>query len=234
MRCRPIASIGYLSAVLPAVTWDPQPNEHAPSVLGRLLKRAELLDEGEVTCAVVALLFATPDSVLIQTAEARRDYFDARTGDLWDLYFPGYCRWGKMADVRRLSDDPQGPQFTPAAFNEMRKFVQGQGSWRYSGDADLVLVNVYLSGAGEPVVDWESLKGGPLIDPNGLYRQMSLGGVIERLSEGIDEGFESADWNVAGELWSDSAPKTHFLDSRIAVFGREILAEVLAGVITGG
>lgn len=220
--------------MLPAVTWDPQPNDQGPSVLARLRERARLLDEGDVSCTVVALLFATPDSVLIQTAEERRDYFDARTADLWDLYFPGYYRWGHMAGGRRLSNDPHGPQFTPVAFNEMREFVQGQGSWRYSGDADLVLVNVYLSGSGEPVVDWESLQGGPLVDPNGLYRQMSLGGVIERLSEGIDEGFESADWNVAGDLWSESAPKTHFLESKTAVFGREVLAQVIASVITGG
>jgi hypothetical protein len=192
------------------------------------------LNEDEVTCVVVALLFAPPDSVLIQTAEVRRDYFDARTGDLWDLYFPGYYRWGQMPGGKRLSSDPQGPQFTPVAFNEMRKFVQSQGSWGYSGEADLVLVNGYLAAGSEPLLDWESLQGGPLVDPNGRYRQMSLGGVIERLTEGIDEGFERADWNVAEDLWSDSGAKTHFLDSRAAVFGREILAEVTASVLTGG
>jgi hypothetical protein len=169
----------------------------------------------------------------LTTAEARRDYFDARTGDLWDLYFPGYYRWGQMPGGRRLSSDPQGPQFTPVAFNEMRTFVQGQGSWSFSGDADLVLVNGYLAAGSDPLVDWESLQGGPLVDANGRYRQMSLGGVIERLTEGIENSFESADWNVADDLWSDPAVQRNFLDSGLAVFGREVLAEVVASVLIG-
>jgi hypothetical protein len=174
--------------MLPAVIWESESHCHGPSVMARLQERADLLSQGEVTCTVVALLFATPDSLLIQTTEARRDYFDARTGNLWDLYFPGYCRWGRMPEVRRLSSEPDGPQFTPVAFNEMRGFIQKHGSWRYSGDSDLVLVNCYLSGGSEPLVDWASLQGGALVDPDGGYRQMSLGGVIERLTEGIEEG----------------------------------------------
>ncbi len=219
--------------MLPAVVWDSESSRQGPSVLARLRDRAERLDDGEVACAVVALLFAHPDSTLIRTVEARQDYFDARTGDLWDLYFPGYYRWRHMPGGRRLSVDPAGPQFTAVAFNVIRGFVQEQGSWRFSGDADLVLVNCYLSSGTDPLLDWESLQGGALVDPNGRFRQMSLGGVIERLTEGIDDSFESADWNVAGDLWPDSAVKTHFLDSKAAVFGREMLAEVIASVLTG-
>jgi hypothetical protein len=220
--------------MLEAVAWGIEDRPNGPSVRARLQERTELLSQGQVACTVVALLFATPDSPLIRTAEVRRDYFDARTGNLWDLYFPGYYRWGHMKGGRPLSREPDGPQFTPVAFNEMRGFVQDQGSWRYSGDADLVLVNCYLVGGGEPLVDWASLQGGPLVDSNGRYRQLSLGGVIERLTEGIEEGFEAADWNVGGTLWSDAKAKTHFLDSRAAVFGREVLAQVIASVLPGG
>lgn len=220
--------------MLEAVAWETENRPNGPSVMARLQERAGQLSQGEVTCTVVALLFATPDSPLIRTAESRRDYFDARTDDLWDLYFPGYYRWGHMPGGRRLSGESDGPQFTPVAFNEMRGFVQQNGSWRYSGDADLVLVNCYLGGGSEPLVDWESLQGGALVDADGRYRQMSLGGVIERLTEGIEEGFESSDWNVGEALWSDPGAKTHFLDSRAAVFGREVLAQVIATVLTGG
>ena len=42
----------------------------------------------EMTPTVIALLFGFPDSVAIETLRARRAYFDLRTGDTWDLFFP--------------------------------------------------------------------------------------------------------------------------------------------------
>ena len=41
---------------------------------------------------VVALLFGHPDSSALRMLDARGEYFDFRTGDTWDLFFPGYFR----------------------------------------------------------------------------------------------------------------------------------------------
>src|SRR5437016_2820961 len=41
---------------------------------------------------VLAFLFGHPDSETIRTLDARGEYFDHRTGDTWDLFFPGYYR----------------------------------------------------------------------------------------------------------------------------------------------
>lgn len=38
--------------------------------------------------SVVALLFAHPDAQPITDLDTRGDYFDCRTGDSWDLFFP--------------------------------------------------------------------------------------------------------------------------------------------------
>lgn len=42
--------------------------------------------------SMVALLFAQPDSAAIRSLDARGEYFDHRTGNVWGLFFPGYYR----------------------------------------------------------------------------------------------------------------------------------------------
>jgi len=44
--------------------------------------------EGEF--ALLAFLFAHPDSHAIRLLDYRGDYFDVRSGNTWDLFFPGY------------------------------------------------------------------------------------------------------------------------------------------------
>lgn len=53
-------------------------------------------DEIKARCrggpTVLAFLFAHPDSDAIRMLDVRGEYFDVRTGDTWDLFFPGYYR----------------------------------------------------------------------------------------------------------------------------------------------
>jgi hypothetical protein len=216
--------------VLPAVVWD-QTDPHnpiAPSVLERLREKASRLRDEDFVCELVGLVFVQPDSRVIQTAEGRKDYFDAWTGESWDLYFPGYYRWGSMPSGRRLTAQADGPQFSPIAFDELRRVVEGNSNWRYSGDCDLVVVNTFLVSEAEPIVDWASLLGGPLVDPNDAYRALSLGGVIEAISQAVERDFNTSDWNVGGKLWpADRAP-----DSRILTLARDALANAVSNVLT--
>lgn len=212
--------------MLPAVVWDEE-NDIGPSVLRRLREKATGLDDGEVVCQVVALMFVQPDSRVIGTADRRKEYFDARTGEAWDLYFAGYYRWGWMPGGKALTDAADGPQFSAVAFDGMRRFVEGSSDWRYSGDCDLVVVNAYLASGGEPVVDWESLLGGPLVDTNDAYRALSLGGVVEAISQAVERDFDSADWNVGEQLW----PPGQGPDPRLRSFARDVLANAVANVL---
>lgn len=214
--------------MLPAVVWDGAKSPFEPSVLGRLREKAGRLGEGQVACQVVALLFVQPDSRVIATARARKDYFDGRSGERWDMYFAGYYRWGLMRGGRHLTEDQDGPQFSPPAFNELRRQIEQHSRWRYSGDCDLVVMNAYLSREAEPLVDWESLLGGPLVDPNDTYRALSLGGVIEAISQAVETDFEANDWNVGDRLW----PAERGPDTRFMAFARDVLANAVANVLT--
>lgn len=217
----------YRRPMLPAVAWDAE-DRPAPSVLGRLRARARRLDHDGVVCQVVALLFVQPDSQVIATALRRKDYFDARSGELWDLYFAGYYRYGRMPRGRALTDASDGPQFSPPAFDEMRRLVESQSGWRYSGDSDLVVVNAYLARGEEPLVDWPSLLGGPIVDANDRYNALSLGGVVEAISQGVERNYEAADWNVGDRLW----PPDRGPDPKLRAFGRDVLTNAVAAVLT--
>src|ERR1700743_2722295 len=41
---------------------------------------------------VLAFLFSLPDSATMQALDSGIDHMDQRTGDSWDLFFPGYYR----------------------------------------------------------------------------------------------------------------------------------------------
>lgn len=196
-------------------------------MLVRLREKATLLTSDDVVCQVVALVFAQPDSRVIDTATARKKYFDARSGESWDLYFCGYSRWRAMRDGRKLTEASGAPEFSPSAFDAMRRFVEEHSEWRYSGDCDLVLVNAYLTHGEEPVVDWKSLLGGPLVDQNDAYRVLSLGGVVEAISQAVERDFDSADWNVGDRLWAPEMGP----EPKLLTFGRSVLASAAAGVL---
>jgi len=51
--------------------------------------------------SVLALLFVHPDTESIAALDARGEYFDHRTGDTWDLFFPGYYRARDPVSERR-------------------------------------------------------------------------------------------------------------------------------------
>lgn len=197
-------------------------------MLGRLREKAHRVPAGEVECQVVGLIFVQPDSRVITTARERKEYFDSRSGELWDLFFAGYYRYGLMPGGRPLTDAGDGPQFSPKAFDEMRRHVEGACGWRYSGDCDLVVVNAYLTADVEPLIDWVSVLGGRLVDPNDAYKALSLGGVVEAISQAVELDFESADWNVGGALW----PPEQGPDPKFVSFARDVLANAVANVLT--
>jgi len=212
--------------LLAAVTWDTNPeNPHWPAVLPRLRERADRIDSEDVLCSVVVLLFAHPSEPAVSREALKKDYFDARTGQSWDLFFPGYYRWGGDSYDEHgvdLSGAPDGPRFSDRDFNILRSHVEdlSTGLWQYSGDVDLVLTNVYLARGEEPFIDWRSTAARTLTRPDGRYDTMSLGGVIEAISRGIENGYESDTWNL---------PSMEVLRREPSVAG-DLATQILAGV----
>jgi hypothetical protein len=151
------------------------------------------------------------------------------------LYFAGYYRWGREhydPSGVGLSADPQGPWFSPREFNSLREVVEREsGGWRYSGNADLVLINAFLSRGAEPIIDWQSTLGGPIVDANDRYLQRSIGEIIELVSREIDTNYESADWGVGEALWPAAGPDQEL--GRLQSFARDLLANVIANIVAG-
>jgi hypothetical protein len=223
--------LSRIRRVLPAVSWDNK-DPYEPSVLGRLRLRTKDMAGDDVQCTPVALLFAQPTVPAIAAAAQDKEYFDARTLELWDLFFAGYFRY-PLPDYDPagipLTNESDGPWFSARDFNSFRQDVETRsaGRWVYSGDVDLVLINVFLVPGDEPVVDWDSAVSRSLVDANGRYVDLSLGGVIEAISRGIERGYASPSWNLP------SAQAVRKDPSALSGVARETLSAVLAGVVTG-
>ena len=81
--------------------------------------------------SVLAFLFVHPDCDAVRMLDARGAYFDQRTGDTWDLFFPGYYRSRKGRDFEDFSGArPVGRDyggdwyFNARDFNELREHVE--------------------------------------------------------------------------------------------------------------
>lgn len=153
---------------------------------------------------VVAMLFAPPDTPAIRSLDARRDSFDARTGNAWDLFFPGYHHasddyFESQAGSRRVGHDlVRDWYFNAGDFEIFRREIEraASGRWRYSGGADLVVAMGYMPDRGPIVMDWESTLSGSLTNPDGS-QSFALSNVIERLSQDLESGTEDPHFGLA-------------------------------------
>lgn len=164
--------------------------------------RDEMLARWRGGWSVLAFLFAQPDSAAIRELDARGEYFNVRTGDKWDLFFPGY--YVSAGANQQYGAKPVGRDFAnnwyfePMGFNIMRSQIEGfAGSrWNYSGGTDLVVTQAWIPERGEPVVDWECTKvGSP--DPVEQRDGVSLSAAIERLSRDIENDSQDAHFGIA-------------------------------------
>ena len=163
---------------------------------------------------VLAFLFAHPDSDAIRMLDVRGDYFDQRTGDTWDLFFPGYY---KSTQAARFEDETgaravdvgytDGWYFNARDFNMLREHVEraSQGRWAFSGGTDLVLINGWMPDSGEPEIDWASTLSGQITDHSAGTKTLTLAGVIERITRDLETAAEDAAYGV-GEVVEGPQP----------------------------
>lgn len=180
---------------------------------------------------VVAFLFAHPDSDAMRLIDARGEYFDARTGDTWDLLFPGYykprrgCEFEQDAGARPAGHGFAGKwYFSPAGFNDLREYVQrsSERRWEYSGGTDLVLVNAWVPDQGEPMIDWSSTISGQVTDQQAGIRTLTLANVIERITRDLENEIEDASYGVSEVTDGPPSPKGHVT--------RDFMINALAGI----
>lgn len=185
---------------------------------------------GEPT--VLVFLFAQPDSEAMRMLDARGGYFDVRSGDRWDLFFPGYYESSRDAAFeRQLGARPVGGDFASnwyfnaTEFDKLREHVEqsSEHRWLYSGEADLVLINGWLGEAGEPDIDWVSTVFGELTDHTRGVHTLSLPEAIERISRDLESHAEDSAYGI-GQLTSREAAQS---DDQ---FGRDLIANALGGI----
>jgi len=178
-------------------------------------------------------LFAHPDSEAIESLDQRGDYLNLRSATKWDLFFPGYYRSSENDGLEsHLGSRRVGRRFTgdwffsPPDFNRFREQIEqaSAGRWRYSGEADLVLINAYMPERGAPTVDWESTISGCITDTS-TGRTLSLSQIVEGISQDLEAGTGAADYGVGRVVNSPAEPAT-------ASAGREIVVSIV-GEIAG-
>lgn len=161
--------------------------------------------------------------------DARGEYFDQRTGNTWDLFFPGYYKSDNFKEVE-VGARPAGHDFgaswyfNASEFNALRARVEraSAGRWSYSGEVDLVLVNGLLVQDGKPVIDWASTISGPITDPSTGTRTLTLAGVVELVTRDFESAAEDASYGV-GEVTDGPTPiQGHG--------GRDFTLNALAGI----
>lgn len=180
---------------------------------------------------VLAFLFAQPDSDAIRMLDARGEYFDVRTGDTWDLFFPGYYRSASEsqgqppAAARPAGRDYAGGWcFSASDFNALRGHIEqaSGGRWQYSGSSDLVLINAWLPDEGEPAIDWASTISGQITDQVAGARTLTLAGIIEKITRDFETAAEDASYGVAEVTGAPPRQGSHVT--------REFMISTLSGI----
>lgn len=112
---------------------------------------------------LVGLLFSPPESSLGKSEIVESlDYFHHRSEDNIDFFCAGYRKYGEakhenIVVERRITSDTTPWYFNVIEFEALRKEVQKHSLWKYSGEADLILVNATINESDQdPVLDWSS------------------------------------------------------------------------------
>ena len=107
------------------------------------------LDEGHRPGVwMCGLLFAPPKTAIGKAIMERLDDWHYRSGNNIDFFCVGYVDWDEFEDdepVGQLRDryDSAKRQFyySASGFHDVRDNVEQLSGWKYSGEADLILVN---------------------------------------------------------------------------------------------
>jgi len=109
---------------------------------------------------MVGLLFAPPEARLARDEIIPAlEYFHHRSGDNIDFFCAGYRRYGPDAErgEKPVTEDDPPWFFNLRLYDQFRRQIQQLSTWRYSGEADLLLMNANFNEAsGEVSLDFTS------------------------------------------------------------------------------
>ena len=214
---------------------DARRNEPRPAWVRPDLTQREYEDSlrarAQDSPTLLAFLFAPPDSDAIAQLDARGKYFHVRTGDTWDLFFPGYYR--SRRDVGFESQKGAHPigssyaskwYFSAKDFDGLRGHIEDSSErrWEYSGEVDLVLINAWLTNHDEPTIDWASTISGQISDRMAGVQTLTLGNVIEKITRDLETAAEDKFYGV-GQVTDGPPPSASHV-------GRDFMIQALSGI----
>ena len=99
-------------------------------------------DAGSGNIRMVGLLFA-PAEVRLAKDEIipSLDYFHHRSGNHIDFFCAGYSRYGFTPGETPVTNDDPAWMFSRKLYDRFRRDVERRSRWRYSGEADLILLS---------------------------------------------------------------------------------------------
>jgi hypothetical protein len=214
---------------------DRERKPHLPAVAFEGAERDAMRASWHGSAELLALLFAPPDSPAMTVLNARKEYFDIRTGEKWSLFFPGYYEKGPSGRVRRdpFIGQPRDTgewSFDATGFDEIREHVarHSDGRWRYSGNTDLVLIGIWIPEEGEIAIDWESMTSGVLTGLEAESPNRTLGAVIESITNNFDDKLDPT--NAISSLANGDRPS----HSTMREFTTQALSAVAATLVVHG
>ena len=111
------------------------------------------------------LLFAPEKTAIGKAIYDRLLDWHYQSGKHFDIFCVGYGNWTTEYDqkpIARIAGSPGTTPidfyYNPMAFDNIRRTVQSASGWRYSGEADLLLVNViHPNDSDVPRLDFDNL-----------------------------------------------------------------------------
>lgn len=169
--------------------------------------------------SLFCLIFAHPDTKTMRLIQKRREYFKSRTGETWDLVLPGYFNASEQIDTagsfKIASASTSSWGFDANAFNSLRKFIEIKSDfrWRYSGNADIVLINCYITDTGEPLFDWESTLSADIESSICKSSKLSIAEIVELISTDIEKNAEDESYGLELLFKERSTSNSGFKDN---------------------
>lgn len=195
---------------------------------------------------VLAFLFTQPDTAVIDELDRRGRYFDRVTGDTWDLFFPGYFQTGD-AHITPQSFTPVGQDYARNWYFDEDGFVQlsdyiedmlrkhkkgrsGQTteSWCYSGETDLVIMEVTIPYQGVPQSDW--VNWGSAVYGS-VTANESLSQLITSVAHDLKHQEEDPNFGVGHITSNQPVNQTYRTRGRLMNIGDSVLAGLLLNML---
>jgi hypothetical protein len=149
---------------------------------------------------MVGLLFA-PAEVRLARDEIvpSLDHFHHRSGNHIDFFCAGYSRYGFTPGERPVTNDEPPWMFSLNAFHRFQQEIERLSRWRYSGEADLLLMNgIPGNDDGKASLDFNSAI---VCDLDGMIRDKAILSV-RRFFEDVFRFAEEA--NTTDPTWGFS------------------------------